>query len=537
MANFRCGGPGVAFLESTVDGGSGSGAYRSDVGAEGPDLVQEGGVWHLTRLVQNEWVEYRVNVNQSRMWAITPNLRSSNTNGRFRLQVIRNGAIIHTSNTIAVPNTQGAWNDRLVTVNNIPLFGDGNNIIRFVVETGGFEVRSLSASSDNVTPCYELTRGVSPNNSGSTSVLTPTNCTVSGQTQGYEHGTVVTLSASPAAGYAFTNWSGNASGTNSTVSITMDGTKNVTANFSTCLTLTTAVSPLNSGSITRSPAPNCGTNGYAPGTAVTLSAVPNTGYAFNNWSGGASGTNSSVTITMNANTTVTANYSQCFALTTAVNPANSGTLSVSPAPNCGSQYIAGTTLTFNAVPGAGNAFANWSGALSGNTRPATLVINNAASVTANFAPMPEISENFESGNLTGGTGWNGPWSNPSNATVTNSNSPNNGSGYHLWMQGQGSLHRAANLTPYSEAILEFYWRINADAITDYLYVEMSNNGTNWTVMATLDNRAGQDVYIWRQIFIPPTFRTETFQVRFRSNGNDATDYFYLDDIRIFGTGY
>lgn len=47
----------------------------------------------------------------------------------------------------------------------------------------------------------------------------------------YASGTVVTLTASPASGYTFTGWSGDVSGTASAVTVTMNASKSVTANF------------------------------------------------------------------------------------------------------------------------------------------------------------------------------------------------------------------------------------------------------------------------------------------------------------------
>lgn len=47
----------------------------------------------------------------------------------------------------------------------------------------------------------------------------------------YESGTQVTLTATPASGYTFDHWSGNASGTEPTITVTMDSDKNIVANF------------------------------------------------------------------------------------------------------------------------------------------------------------------------------------------------------------------------------------------------------------------------------------------------------------------
>jgi uncharacterized repeat protein (TIGR02543 family) len=78
-----------------------------------------------------------------------------------------------------------------------------------------------SPSCDNTTPVtYTLSTMAAPTAGG----------TVSGAGT-YNSGTVVTLTATPAAGYTFTGWSGDASGTSTSVTVTMNSNKSVTANF------------------------------------------------------------------------------------------------------------------------------------------------------------------------------------------------------------------------------------------------------------------------------------------------------------------
>jgi len=76
-------------------------------------------------------------------------------------------------------------------------------------------------------PCepvtYTLTMAVDPIGGGTT------NPAVGSHT--YPENEVVTLTATPASGYHFVEWTGDASGTNPTTSVTMDGDKTVTANF------------------------------------------------------------------------------------------------------------------------------------------------------------------------------------------------------------------------------------------------------------------------------------------------------------------
>jgi pectate disaccharide-lyase len=69
---------------------------------------------------------------------------------------------------------------------------------------------------------YTLTTAVSPSGGGTT------NPTVGVHT--YAYGTVVAVTATPAAGYTFSSWSGACTGTGA-CSVTMDATKTVTAHF------------------------------------------------------------------------------------------------------------------------------------------------------------------------------------------------------------------------------------------------------------------------------------------------------------------
>jgi uncharacterized repeat protein (TIGR02543 family) len=68
---------------------------------------------------------------------------------------------------------------------------------------------------------YTLITDISPSGTGS----------VSPSSGEYESGVQVTLTASPASGYTFDHWSGNATGTSTTVTITMDSDKTLVAHF------------------------------------------------------------------------------------------------------------------------------------------------------------------------------------------------------------------------------------------------------------------------------------------------------------------
>lgn len=124
--------------------------------------------------------------------------------------------------------------------------------------------------------------------------------------ESYATGTTVTLTATPAAGSTFSGWSGACAGAGATCQVTMTAAKSVTATFTAQQQLSVAKS--GSGTVTSSPSGiDCGsdcTQLYAPGTTVTLSATPASGWRFSGWSGDCSGLG--CTVTMSAARSVTA---------------------------------------------------------------------------------------------------------------------------------------------------------------------------------------------------------------------------------------
>ncbi|HYG98421.1 MAG TPA: DUF6055 domain-containing protein [Terriglobales bacterium] len=118
----------------------------------------------------------------------------------------------------------------------------------------------------------------------------------------YASGSVVALTATPAAGYAFSGWSGDLSGATNPTTIVVNSPKTVTATFAPGYSVT--VNVVGSGTVTKSPSADA----YASGSSVTLTASPASGYVFSGWSGDLTGSTNPATVTINANKTVTATF-------------------------------------------------------------------------------------------------------------------------------------------------------------------------------------------------------------------------------------
>jgi len=223
-------------------------------------------------------------------------------------------------------------------------------------------------------PTYDLTMAVDPVGGGTT------NPSVGVHT--YNEDTEVTLTATPASGYVFDHWSGDATGSVNPTSVTMDGNKSVTAHFTAIPTydLAMAVDPAGGGTTN----PSVGVHTYNEDTEVTLTATPAIGYVFDHWSGDATGSVNPTSVTMDGNKSVTAHFTAIptYDLTMAVDPAGGGTTN----PSVGVHpYNEDTEVTLTATPASGYVFDHWSGDLAGSTNPTSITMNGDKSVTAHFS--------------------------------------------------------------------------------------------------------------------------------------------------------
>jgi len=93
---------------------------------------------------------------------------------------------------------------------------------------------------------------------------------------------------------------------------------------------------------------------FASGTQVSLTATPNSGYSFSGWSNGL--TTNPITVTLNSNTSLTANFQvivNSYSLT--VSAGEGGSVSSE-----GGEYEEGTEVTITAIPNEGYEFTEWS---------------------------------------------------------------------------------------------------------------------------------------------------------------------------------
>ena len=121
---------------------------------------------------------------------------------------------------------------------------------------------------------------------------------------------------------------------------------------------------------------------YPPNTPVTLTATPSNGFAFNLWSGDASGSSNPLGLTMTSNKIITASFAST-ALTIGIQ--GQGMVGKSPDKPF---YSAGEQVTLSTTPGRWFRFTGWGDGPTTNPRLVTIGLSN--NYTAIFSPTTAV---------------------------------------------------------------------------------------------------------------------------------------------------
>ena len=270
------------------------------------------------------------------------------------------------------------------------------------------------------------------------------NPTIGGSVTGggtYNQGQSCTVTATPNAGYTFTNWTenGNVVSSQANYTFVVNNNRTLVANFQAQpqnYTITVSANPTNGGSVT-------GGGTFQEGQSCTVSATANTGYTFSNWTenGNVVSTQASYTFTVNSNRTLVANFAaQQFTITATADPVNGGNVTG------GGTYNYGNSCTLNATPAAGYAFVNWTknGTQVSTNASYTFTVTESAAYVAHFQ-LQSFTVNVtanptEGGTVTGGGTFN------YGETCTVTATANEGYTFVNWAQGFFSVSNEASYT-------------------------------------------------------------------------------------------
>jgi uncharacterized repeat protein (TIGR02543 family) len=201
----------------------------------------------------------------------------------------------------------------------------------------------------------------------------------------YESGEIVVLTPTPATGFTFTGWTGDATGSQNPLSVTMNENKEITANFTAISddTYTLNVTAVN-GTVVKVQNKTV----YNSGEIVVLTATPALGYSFTGWTGDATGSQNPLSVTMNKNKNITANFVELQPNTFTLNVVafNGSVLKV---PDL-IAYNDGDIVQLTATANSGFIFTGWSDDANGSQNPLSVTMNENKNITANFTAQNPI---------------------------------------------------------------------------------------------------------------------------------------------------
>jgi hypothetical protein len=213
----------------------------------------------------------------------------------------------------------------------------------------------------------------------------------------YGIGVTVTLTAAGPG----VSWGGACSGGGASCAIPMTGPKAVTAAFggASLSRSPLAVAVVGKGSISSDPAgvacgDVCGAL-FPIGSAVTLTTTAAEGWVLAGWKGACAGVARTCRTVLDAPKTAIATFVEAgTGYPLAVSTAGRGSVRSRPAGiacgvTCASSFLAGTTITLEALPQEGSKFVRWSGACSGSRPRCTVGVDGPKSVAATFAKLAD----------------------------------------------------------------------------------------------------------------------------------------------------
>jgi uncharacterized repeat protein (TIGR02543 family) len=193
----------------------------------------------------------------------------------------------------------------------------------------------------------------------------------------FDHGTTVTISATPDQGYSFGGWVGQgiASTSATTTTVNMNDNRTVTASFTPLnYTIAAIVSPQSAGEVS-------GLGNYQFGEDVILTATPTSvGYSFESWLGDINSTVNPLILNIDSNLSLTANFSlNTYSLT--LNAGTGGTVEGN------GDFPHGSLTPITAIPDEGYYFVGWigDGMADPNAMSTTVEMTGERNLTASFS--------------------------------------------------------------------------------------------------------------------------------------------------------
>ncbi|MBS3816544.1 MAG: hypothetical protein KGY76_03155 [Candidatus Thermoplasmatota archaeon] len=209
----------------------------------------------------------------------------------------------------------------------------------------------------------------------------------------------VELEANASEGWGFTGWTGSVQSELNSITIVMDGDKNITAHFEEVTTerynLTLNIDGNGTVDVDGQEVEDGWSQEFDDGDSVILNATADDGHEFAGWTG-TDLTGREINITINSDMDITAHFEKIkYELTLTTD----GQGSVEKDPDL-SEYEEGTTVTLTAQPEDGWEFSNWEGDYpegEGESKEITVTVQDDMEITAHFEETSTGGDEDDSG--------------------------------------------------------------------------------------------------------------------------------------------
>lgn len=184
----------------------------------------------------------------------------------------------------------------------------------------------------------------------------------------YVNQSTVRLTAQAGLGWVLDHWSGDASGTNNPLSVTMDRPRSIAAIFIPLYTLTATTQGGGSASPTNS--------SYSSNSVATITATPQTNWVFLGWAGDGTGSDNPLSLAVDG----PKNLWAIFGTTVGLSVIGHGQIELNPT----NPIAYDTVVRATAIPEKDSYFVQWGGASGGTNNPTTFSVTSPTPIRAVF---------------------------------------------------------------------------------------------------------------------------------------------------------
>lgn len=167
----------------------------------------------------------------------------------------------------------------------------------------------------------------------------------------------------------------------------------------------------------------------------------------------------------------------------------------------------------------------------------TETINGSTVEVTVIVHQPAIaSHDFNDSDWNGGTGWLAEWTHSGDAAIRADQNPYEGSRHLRLRNSDGYAARSADLSGSAELHLRFWAKVRSFESGDEASCLVSPDGSTWTTVKTWTSADSDDTYHPFDFDLTPYTLSAGFWIAFDADMNSANDHFYVDDVKITGTG-